>query len=142
MTDAPFEIHRCGPEDAGLVQRAGALFDHAPLTAETERFLTSSGHHLLLALVGSEPVGFVSGIEVVHPDKVVEMLLYELAVAEDAQGRGIGTALATALAHLARDRGCRGMWVLTDEDNTAARMAYTRAGATIEERTLLLEWRF
>ena len=142
MTDAPFDIHRCGPEDAVLVQRAGALFDHAPRMDETKRSLTSPGHHLLLALVGSEPVGFVSGIEIVHPDKVVEMLLYELSVAEGAQGQGIGTALAQALAAVARERGCRGMWVLTDEDNAAARKAYTRAGATIEERTLLLEWRF
>ena len=28
------------------------------------------------------------------------------------------------------------------EANTAARRTYTRAGATIEESTLLLEWRF
>jgi ribosomal protein S18 acetylase RimI-like enzyme len=69
------------------------------------------------------------------------MFLYELSVTEASQRRGIGTALVEALAALARERGCRGMWVLTDEDNAAAVGTYRKAGATIEERTLLLEWR-
>jgi ribosomal protein S18 acetylase RimI-like enzyme len=47
-----------------------------------------------------------------------------------------------ALAALARDRGCRGMWVLTDEANVAAVATYRRAGASKDERTFLLEWTF
>lgn len=82
----------------------------------------------------------VSGVELTHPDKGTEMFLYELSVLERAQRRGTGTALVEALAALARERGCRGMWVLTDEDNTAAVATYRNAGATIEEKTYLLEW--
>lgn len=136
------EIRRISPEDGEVIERAAALFDHPPRLEETRRFLESEGHHLLIAFVRREPVGFVSGYELVHPDKAVEMFLYELGVAEAARGRGVGRALVEALAAIARERGCRGMWVLTDEANTAARQTYTRAGATIEEPTLLMEWRF
>lgn len=69
------------------------------------------------------------------------MILYELGVAEDARGRSLGTALAEALAALARERGCRGMWVLTDVDNAAGLATYRKAGATIEKQQVLLEWR-
>lgn len=134
-------IRRLGPADEALVHRARALFDHVPLEDATARFLASEDRHLLFAFNGDAPVGFVSGIELTHPDKGVEMFLYELRVAAHARGHGIGTALVEALKALAEERGCRGMWVLTDADNAAALGAYRRAGATVEEATLLLEWR-
>ena len=133
-------IRRLGPGDLALVHRAAALFDNAPRDDTSARYLRSDDHHLLLAFDDDVPVGFVTGIEMAHPDKGVEMFLYELGVAEAAQGRGFGTALVEALAQLARDRGCRGMWVLTDQDNAAAIRTYRKAGATIEAPQLLLEW--
>ena len=135
------DIRRLGPSDAALVTRAADLFDHAPRNAATARFLASDDHHLLVAMEGDAPVGFVTGVELTHPDKGVEMCLYELAVAEAARGRGVGRALVEALAAIARERDCYGMWVLTDEDNAAARATYRAGGATIEEPTLLLEWK-
>jgi ribosomal protein S18 acetylase RimI-like enzyme len=137
----PYTIRRIERDEAELVERAEALFDRPPQHAATERFLGSDDHHLLIAFVGDEPVGFVSGVELSHPDKGVEMFLYELGVAEAARRQGIGRALVEELAALARQRGCRGMWVLTDEDDVAATTTYRRAGATIEERSLLLEWK-
>ena len=142
MDRRPTRIHRVGPRDAAFVHRAAALFDNAPRDDATERFLRSDDHHLLLAMDGDEPVGFVSGVELTHPDKGVEMFLYELGVAEAARRRGVGTALVEALAAVAIDRGCRGMWVLTEEDNEAAIATYRRAGAMRDERTLLFEWSF
>jgi ribosomal protein S18 acetylase RimI-like enzyme len=136
-----YDIRRIARDEVELVERAGALFDRAPQGAATARFLGSDDHHLLVAYVEEEPVGFISGVELTHPDKGVEMFLYELGVAEAARRRGIGRALVEALAALARERGCRGMWVLTDEDDVAATTTYRRAGATIEQRTLLLEWK-
>lgn len=138
----PFQIRRMTSGDEPLVLRARAIFDHPPRIEETRRYLGSDGHHLLFAVADGEPVGFVTGVELVHPDKIVEMFLYELGVAEAARGQGIGRALVEALGELARERKCRGMWVLTDGDNAAALATYRAAGASAEERTLLLEWRF
>ena len=55
-----------------------------------------------------------------HPDKGTEMFLYELAVDEPWRRQGIGAALVTALGDVAQQRGCYGMWVLTEDSNRAA----------------------
>jgi len=54
-------------------------------------------------------IGFVSGVELTHPDKGSEMFLYELGVDAAARRRGVGRALVEALRALARRRGCYGM---------------------------------
>ena len=128
--------------DPGDVHAAAALFDDAPRVDATERFLLESGHHLLIAYVDGEPVGMITGVEMTHPDKGTEMFLYELGVSEVHQGRGIGRALVSALATLARERGCSGMWVLTDDDNAAAMAAYQSAGGAVGETSRLLSWEF
>ncbi|WP_067509054.1 GNAT family N-acetyltransferase [Actinoplanes sp. TFC3] len=124
------------------VHAAAELFDGPPLPGATETFLTSPGHHLLLAYEGDRPVGMITGVEMTHPDKGTEMFVYELAVAPDARLKGIGTALVEALAGIAREHGCYGMWVGTENDNAAAQRTYRKSGATEEEPFLLLNWDF
>jgi ribosomal protein S18 acetylase RimI-like enzyme len=137
------EIRRLGPDDADAVVAAGALFDGAPDLAATERFLAEPTHHLLIAYAaGGAPVGFVSGVETTHPDKGTEMFLYELAVDEPVRRRGIGAALVRALEALARERGCYGMWVGVEPDNTAALRTYARAGAGPPAPHVSVEWAF
>ena len=131
------------PADADAILAAAELFDHAPTPDWTERFLASDIHHLLLAVDDDgRAVGFVSGVELTHPDKGTEMFLYELAVHEEHRNRGVGRALVRALADLAREHGCYGMWVLTDEDNAAALAAYRAAGGVDPEPNVMLSWTF
>jgi len=125
-----------------MVARAGALFDDPPRPDWTERFLDQPGHHLCIAYVDGDPVGFVSGVELTHPDKGTEMFLYELGVDEAYRRRGLGRALVAALATRAGERGCYGMWVLTEADNAAALGLYRSAGATDRGASLMLDWRF
>lgn len=136
------EIVRMGPGDDARVRAAGHLFDRSPDDEATAKFLADPGHHLLIAYVEGAPAGFVSGVEVTHPDKGTEMFLYELGVDEGFRGRGIGVALVRALVDLATDRGCRGMWVLADEDNAAAKAMYRKGGAGREQAAVVLEWLF
>jgi len=142
MVPPGIAIRRIEPDEVDIVMAASDLFDDPADRSATERFLGSSDHHLLLAFEGDRAVGFVSGVETTHPDKGVEMFLYELAVDEPARGRGIGVALVEALRALARDRGCYGMWVLTDADNEAATRTYRRAGAREPTAHVMLDWRF
>jgi ribosomal protein S18 acetylase RimI-like enzyme len=135
-------IRSLGPGDDAQVHLAARLFDKPPTAAATAAFLVTPGHHLLIGYVGDEPAGFVSGVETIHPDKGREMFLYELGVDDVFRGRGVGAALVEALAEIARDRGCYGMWVLTDHDNQGAIATYRRAGASDGSDHLLLEWRF
>lgn len=125
------------------VAEAAPLFDDPPHDDAVRRFLHDPTHHLLLARDDEGTVvGFVSGVETTHPDKGTEMFLYELAVDDAAQRRGHGRALVRALADLARERGCYGMFVLTDHDNAAALATYTAAGAGAPEPAVMLSWTF
>ncbi|MEV6629924.1 GNAT family N-acetyltransferase [Actinoplanes sp. NPDC051470] len=127
--------------DVDEVLRGGDLFDGPPWPDATRRFLEQPGHHLLFAYdEAGRPVGMISGVETTHPDKGTEMFVYELGVAPAARLQGVGTALVTALANLARERGCYGMWVGTESDNAAAQATYRKAGAAEEQPFLLLNW--
>ncbi|KPC85940.1 GNAT family acetyltransferase, partial [Streptomyces sp. NRRL WC-3753] len=96
---------------------AGPLFDAPVHPSRALDLLEREGHHLFLAYATGEPVGFISGRETTHPDKGPEMLLYELGVAPAHRRLGIGRALIEALAEVARERGCRGMWVGVEPGN-------------------------
>jgi len=136
-------IRALGEGDDGAVAAAQHLFDGPSDRGATARFLADANHHLLVAYDADDrPVGFVSGVEMTHPDKGTEMFLYELAVDEPARRRGAGQALVEALATHARERGCYGMFVFTDDDNEAARATYQRAGGREASRHLMLEWDF
>ena len=70
------------------------------------------------------------------------MFLYELGVDDSFRRRGIDQFLVSALADIARERGCYGMWVLTEEDNAPAQATYRRAGGTSQGRQVMLQWDF
>jgi ribosomal protein S18 acetylase RimI-like enzyme len=133
------EIRELGPDDVEVVMAAPHLFDEPPRREWAAGFLQRDGNHLLLAHVGDEPAGFVSGVEVLHPDKGVEMMLYELGVDEAFRRRGIGAGLVEALVDVARRTGCRNVWVLTEPDNAPAQATYRAAGFTGVETSTLLE---
>ena len=136
------EVRWMTARDLTAVQAASHLFD-GPVEREfATTFLNEPTHHLAISYVDNAPAGFVSGVEVTHPDKRTEMFLYELGVDEAFQRRGIGTALVAALRDLAAERGCRGMWVLTEDDNAIAQATYRAAGAGAPEPQVLLEWTF
>lgn len=119
---------------------AGQLFDGPARPEAVRRFLADPDHHIFIAYVDNQPAGFVTGVELTHPDKGTEMFLYELAVAEPHRKSGVGTALVIALSDLARERGCYDMWVLTDDDNEAALRTYRKSGATESSTHVMLTW--
>lgn len=136
------EIRRLGAGDVDAVVEASSLFDLPVERHHAVLFLGREGHHILIAYVDGAPVGFVSGVETTHPDKGTEMFLYELGVDEGHRRRGIGKALVSALAGLARERGCYGMWVGTEPDNMGAIATYRSAGAEDAEPFVTLSWTF
>ena len=135
-------VRRLGPDDAAVLEDASHLFDHPVQRQFSTRFLNAEGHHILIAYDDGVPAGFVTGVEMTHPDKGTEMFLYELGVDERFRRRGHGTALVKALAAIARERGCYGMWVLTDDDNAAALATYRAAGGTREVAPVMFSWSF
>jgi ribosomal protein S18 acetylase RimI-like enzyme len=136
-------IRAAGPGDGDVVRAAGHVFDAPPRREATEAFLRDPGHHLLLAYdEGNRAVGFVSGVELIHPDKGTEMFLYELGVDPPFRRQGVGRALVAALRALARERGCYGMYTLADGDDVPARATYGSAGGREASAPVMIEWGF
>ena len=121
-------VRRARPGDEAEVARFRPAFDFDVLEDETRRFLADKRHHLLLGYVDEAPAGFLSAVEVFHPDKRPELFLNEIAVIPEMRRRGVGRALIDELGRLGRERGCVNIWVLTDEANTPAMRMYASAG--------------
>jgi ribosomal protein S18 acetylase RimI-like enzyme len=136
------DVRRLGPNEVETVLAASPLFDEPADPDWARTFLQREGHHLLMAFDDGTPIGFVSGVETTHPDKGTEMFLYELGVGDEQRRRGVGKALVLALADLAIEQGCHGMWVGTESDNSAALATYRAAGAGEPEPFVTLSWSF
>lgn len=132
--DAPVRIVRMKPGDEAMIQRAEPLFDDPVNLASTRAFLEDDRHHLFIAFTDNgEPAGFVSAVEIFHPDEPQpEMFLNELAVGPAFQRRGIATALVKELLQLCKSRGCSEMWLGTEATNTAALRTYEGTGGKRE----------
>lgn len=89
-----------------------------------------SGSHLIVAEKDSQVVGFISGGRIRESLEDHDAELYAIYLLQDAQGKGIGTALLIELARCLRDAGHRSMivWVLTAND---ALGFYSKTGATL-----------
>jgi ribosomal protein S18 acetylase RimI-like enzyme len=123
-------IRRARAGDEGEVARFAEAFDDDVLGEETARFLADDRHHLLLGFLADRPAGFVSAVEIFHPDKRSELFLNEIGVVGAARRRGMARALIDELLRVGRERGCASVWVLTDEGNEAAMGLYRSTGAT------------
>jgi ribosomal-protein-alanine N-acetyltransferase len=135
------EIWRATPGAEQQVKAAEVLFDDPVDLDATRRFLADDANVLLVAYADGEPAGFVTGTELLHPDKPVpEMFLNELGVDEAFRRRGIGRRLAEELWRLAQERGCRGMWVLTSDENVAANRVYLGAGGARGAAERMYQW--
>ena len=73
-------------------------------------------------------VGFVTVAERKHFTGVAEAYVGELAVVEDAEGRGVGRALMGAVEAWARDRGLARISLDTGTANAGARGFYAALG--------------
>lgn len=119
---SPAGIRRLGPPDVALVVASGeAVFDHVPDPARTAAFLSAPLHHMIGATLEGRLVGFLSGVEYLHPDKPRAFRINEVGVAEDFRRRGIARAMLAEALALARACGCAEAWVATEPDNGPAR---------------------
>jgi ribosomal protein S18 acetylase RimI-like enzyme len=122
------------------IRSAAHLFDNAIDERSLARFVSQPNHRLLLARHDSRTVGFVSIVELTHPDKGVEWFLYELAVDEAFQRRGIGRALVEAATELAKDVGAYGVFTVAEIDNDAALATYRSAGGDGPQPAVVFDW--
>jgi ribosomal protein S18 acetylase RimI-like enzyme len=129
VTGSPdVRVQRATEADEAEVARFEEAFDHGVILDETRRFLADDRHHLVLGYVDGRPAGFVSAVEVFHPDKRSELFLNEIGVVEGERRRGLARALIEEVKTIGRELGCVALWVLTDEDNAPAMSLYRSTG--------------
>ena len=114
------------PGDEALFDRvAPDVFDHPVERSHLSRYLTTPGHHLIVAIVEGQIVGQIAGVVHYHPDgRPTELYIDEVGVAPAFQRQGIARRLLDAMLALGRELGCREGWVGTEPDNDAARALY------------------
>ncbi len=127
-------------EDSLLEEVAEGVFDHNIHPRWLGEFLADTRHHLAVAVREGQVVGMTSAVHYVHPDKAPELWINEVGVATEHQGQGIGKQLMAAMLAHGRALGCGEAWVLTGQDNAAARALYGAAGGK-EQPALLVSFR-
>jgi aminoglycoside 3-N-acetyltransferase I len=143
------EVTEPGTDMAGISIRLLAPGDEAVVLelatydgpGDPEALLADPRTLMLVAFDGVTTVGFVLAHELPrrHGDRA-KLFVYEVDVVETHQRRGIASALLERLAELARERGIRVGFVLTDPGNGPANALYRSAGGATESMTV--EWEF
>lgn len=112
-------------DDAALFdQVADDVFDHAIDPRQLGLFLSDPRHHIAIAVNDGVIIGFASGVEQFHPDKLPSLFINEVGVSPEFQGRRIGKRLLSLLLEHATSLGCATAWVLTEADNLPANRLY------------------
>ncbi|HEX4182002.1 MAG TPA: GNAT family N-acetyltransferase [Caulobacteraceae bacterium] len=128
--------------DAAVLERvAEGVFDNPVDPALAAEFLADPRHSICVAIEDGVVVGFASAVRYVHPDKPSELWINEVGVSPAFHQRGFGKAIMARLLDQARADGCREAWVLTDEDNAAARALYRSAGGVESNAGLMVTYR-
>lgn len=122
-------IRVLGSDDTAVLEQVAVdVFDNEVDPRWSAEFLADPRHHLAVALDDGQVVGMASAVHYVHPDKPPELWINEVAVAPSHRHRGIGRQLLDALFARGRTLGCQEAWVLTEQNNAAARGLYGAVG--------------
>jgi ribosomal protein S18 acetylase RimI-like enzyme len=118
-------IRRLGPGDEHVVER---LAEQAPPERASE-LLADERTVFLVAFEESEPIGFVLAYELLRRHgEPSRLFVYEVGVEPRARRRGVATELLRELRRIARARGIRHGFVLTNESNEPAMELYRSLG--------------
>jgi ribosomal protein S18 acetylase RimI-like enzyme len=126
-------LRRLGAGDEHVVAR---LATRAPQTA----LLAEPSCIFLAAFQGADPIGFVLAYELPrrHGDASI-LCVYEVEVHAACRGQGTATRLLRELERIAKARGIREGFVLTEPDNEPANRLYESIGGT---RVDVVMWDF
>ena len=131
--DGETAIRRLGPGDEAVVRK---LASGEPQTA----LLADDAAIVLAAFRDDRPVGFVLAYELPrrHGAPAI-MFVYEVEVGAEHRRQGIARRLLDELAAIARSRGIRDGFVLTEPENEPANALYRSLGG---ERVETVMWDF
>ena len=127
-------------EDTAPYLECAEVFDNPVKPDQLDAFVQDVGHELIFARVGEVVLGFASGVIVLHPDQAPVFFLNEVGVEPEWRRRGIASALCLRLIDIARDRGCKGVWLATELGNAPARALYRSLSARETADIVVYDW--
>lgn len=137
----PLTIRIATLEDAGTLNRLNIAFNETSDGADNIARRLADPDRVdipLLAEVAGQAVGFAC-LRVLPNLFYAEMYakLTELYIEPDARRRGLGRALVAYAEEIARERGAKGLKILTGDDNNEGQGLYRRMGYVDEEEIVL-----
>ena len=118
------------PADAAVLDRvADDVFDEPVDSKRLAAYLAEPGHFMIVAIADGVVVGQCAAVIHRHPDKVTELYIDEVGVADGFRRQGIARRMLDAMFALGKSLGCKEAWVGTEPDNVAARRLYESRGA-------------
>ena len=128
-------VERVAAVDAALAAELDPMFDPGVAwdPEQGRRFLALADALLLVARWDGVACGFLTAYRLQRFDhQRAEVQIYEVGVEEPFRRRGIGRALVEHAKRWAAEVGASVVWVLTEEDNAAARALYAAMGGREE----------
>lgn len=115
---------------AGLLD-ADFLAELSPehMAEDWEKYSSQQKHYVFTAYEGDVFLGFVACKPETEPALENCLYLDSLHVAQNARGKGVGTALIKTVLQLAKDNGYRGVSICIVRGNDTARRLYAGLGA-------------
>ena len=133
------ELKRLGPQDAAVLDRVEPdVFDEPVDVKRLAAYLTEPNHFMIVAIADGVVVGQCAAVIHRHPDKVTELYIDEVGVAESSRQQGIAKRMLDEMFALGKSLGCKEAWVGTEHDNGAARRLYESRGAKAEPFVMYL----
>jgi aminoglycoside 3-N-acetyltransferase I len=138
-------IRRLSGNDGYTALKLCEMFkEMKPSASYLSGLLDNDRHHVYVAEIDSEPVGFLLAYEMDRLDRNQKMLFfYEIEVLPEYQGQGIGSALAEKLVDHCQSENFMKMFVITNQSNEKAMNLYMNTGGDKKyEDGVLFEWSF
>ena len=120
---------------------AEGVFDEAIRQDEARALLKDPSHIMMLAIEDEMVAGIASGVVIRHPDKLRELWINEVGVADRARGNGLAQRLVQGLFEWSVARDIHTAWLVMDRDNKAAARSYAKVEPVARSApAVMLEW--
>lgn len=100
------------------------VFDEPVDQQRFAAYLQDATNHLMVAIYEDVVIAQVAAVVHRHPDKVTELYIDEVGVAEPWRRQGLATEMLKRMFAHGKALGCEEVWVGTEPDNIAARKLY------------------
>jgi ribosomal protein S18 acetylase RimI-like enzyme len=132
-------VRRLGPGDESVVERLATK----EKPARAHDLLADDRTLFFVAFDDDHPIGFVFAYEMLrrHGDPSM-IFVYDVDVDEPYRRRGVATSLFLELGRVAKERGIREGFVLTERENEPAMKLYESVGGVLPQNCVMWEFRY